>query len=84
MSDPTALPPPSEIADEDAGMSVVIEEDSEETSDSHVDLPAPPIDPEAARERVKRRDKEGPPSHRDDIVIPDYTLIKRIGFSVDS
>lgn len=79
MSDPTALPPPSEIADEEAGMPGAVEEESLETTDSHVDLPAPPMDPEAAREKVKRRDKDGPPSHRDDIVIPDYTLIKRIG-----
>ena len=79
MSDPTALPPPSEIADEEAGMPGAVEEESLETTASHVDLPAPPMNPEAAREKVKRRDKDGPPSHRDDIVIPDYTLIKRIG-----
>lgn len=44
------------------------------------ELPAPPIRPEPMVEsKPKLRDKNGPPSHRDDIVIPDYTLIKRIG-----
>ena len=52
MSDPTALPPPSEIADEEAGMSVVVEEDSEETEfpdREHLDpehLDSEPLDPE--------------------------------------
>lgn len=47
------------------------------TDNSNIALPAPP---------VQRRPKphpaasgSNPPSHRDDIVIPDYTLIKRIG-----
>lgn len=44
------------------------------------ELPAPPITPgPRPGSRPKQRDKNGPPSHRDDIVIPDYTLIKRIG-----
>jgi len=34
------------------------------------DLPSPPQAP---------RGRDGPPSHRDDILIPDYTLLKRIG-----
>jgi serine/threonine protein kinase len=38
-----------------------------------VHLPAPPRGPRGVN------DKDGPPSHRDDIVIQDYTLIKRVG-----
>jgi serine/threonine protein kinase len=34
------------------------------------DLPSPPQAP---------RGRDAPPSHRDDILIPDYTLLKRIG-----
>jgi serine/threonine protein kinase len=79
MSDPNTLPPPSKHLDDEAGVPVVAEADLSEAGDSSVELPSPPIDPEAAREKVKRRDKDGPPSHRDDIVIPDYTLMKRIG-----
>jgi serine/threonine protein kinase len=79
MSDPNTLPPPSKPMDDEAGVPVVAEADLSEAGDSSVELPSPPIDPEAAREKVKRRDKNGPPSHRDDIVIPDYTLLKRIG-----
>jgi serine/threonine protein kinase len=42
-------------------------------SQAGIQLPAPPRGPRGLR------DKDGPPSHRDDILIPDYTLIKRIG-----
>ncbi|TDU81153.1 serine/threonine protein kinase [Prosthecobacter fusiformis] len=42
-------------------------------SQAGIQLPAPPRGPRGPR------DKDGPPSHRDDILIPDYTLIKRIG-----
>ncbi|HEY1048344.1 MAG TPA: hypothetical protein VGE39_01260, partial [Prosthecobacter sp.] len=42
-------------------------------SEAGLRLPAPPRGPRGPR------DKDGPPSHRDDIIIPDYTLIKRIG-----
>lgn len=38
------------------------------------ELPAPPV-----QRAVASRQKNGPPSHRDDIVISDYTLIRRIG-----
>ena len=44
-----------------------------EDTDVPVQLPAPPRAPRGPR------DKDGPPSHRDDIAIPDYTLIKRVG-----
>ncbi|MGV3664386.1 MAG: protein kinase domain-containing protein [Prosthecobacter sp.] len=88
MSDSAAaaLPPPTpDLADE--GKGVTPEAAAEEESTSYLDstsmeLPPPPLTPRglaADREKVKRRDKDGPPSHRDDIVIPDYTLIKRIG-----
>ncbi len=40
-----------------------------------VELPAPP----RAAPKGPRPMDGGPPSHRDDLVIPDYTLIKRIG-----
>lgn len=79
MSDPNTLPPPSRPLDDEAGVPAVAEADLQDTGESSVELPLPPIDPVAAREKVKRRDKDGPPSHRDDIVIPDYTLMKRIG-----
>ncbi len=61
------LPPP-----DDPG----VESASPEDSDQDVHLPAPPRSPKGPR---GPRDKDGPPSHRDDILIPDYTLIKRIG-----
>jgi serine/threonine protein kinase len=80
MSDPSTPPPPSKIADEE-GVASAVEQDSvsdEESAESlSVELPAPPIAPPT--EKPKKRQKNGPPSHRDDIVIPDYTLIKRIG-----
>lgn len=75
MSDPSTLPPPSEIADEEAVVSAVKQEEESAESMS-VELPAPPI---AAPKEKKRPPKNGPPSHRDDIVIPDYTLLKRVG-----
>jgi serine/threonine protein kinase len=80
MSDPSTLPPPTEIADEEALSSAGEQEvlSAEESAESiSVELPAPPIAPPT--EKPKKRQKNGPPSHRDDIVIPDYTLIKRIG-----
>jgi serine/threonine protein kinase/formylglycine-generating enzyme required for sulfatase activity len=46
-------------------------------SDADVRLPAPPQPPRSTK--GPRGPKDGPPSHRDDIVIPDYTLLKRIG-----
>lgn len=49
---------------------------SAEDSQLGVRLPAPPRGPRGPR---GPNEKDGPPSHRDDIVIPDYTLIKRIG-----
>lgn len=47
-----------------------------ESPESNIQLPAPPRPPKGPR---GPRDPNGPPSHRDDILIPDYTLIKRIG-----
>ncbi len=89
MSDPAVLPaappPPSEIADEEADVPLLAGANDEDAEASpprdapSVALPAPPIAPATAQQKVKSRDKNGPPSHRDDIVIPDYTLIKRIG-----
>jgi serine/threonine protein kinase len=78
MSDPTPLPPPSEIADEEEVASVEQEvmPDEESAESISVELPAPPIAPPTEK---PKRQKNGPPSHRDDIVIPDYTLLKRIG-----
>ncbi|MCB1277260.1 bifunctional serine/threonine-protein kinase/formylglycine-generating enzyme family protein [Prosthecobacter sp.] len=77
------LPPPSNPADEEVdapvpGEFLAGEESESSLSDStEVELPPPPTHAQA--ELVKKRDREGPPSHRDDIVIPDYTLLKRIG-----
>lgn len=78
MSDSAALPPPSAIADEQAHAPAELEisRDEESAGSSSVELPAPPI---AAQTERKRAQKNGPPSHRDDIVIPDYTLLKRVG-----
>ncbi|SKB08603.1 Serine/threonine protein kinase [Prosthecobacter debontii] len=45
-------------------------------TESDIALPAPPS---AQRPSRKPGDKTGPLSHRDDILIPDYTLIKRVG-----
>lgn len=45
---------------------------------SHVELPPPPIQPKQVVARPKKA-PGNPSSHRDDIVIPDYTLLKRIG-----
>ena len=82
MSDPADLPaehtPPPEGVEEAADMSAM-DEAALDADSFEADLPAPPIAAPTARERVKSRDKNGPPSHRDDIVIPDYTLLKRIG-----
>ncbi|WP_395742771.1 protein kinase domain-containing protein [Prosthecobacter sp.] len=85
MSDSAALPaepqPPHPSAEEvhdvpalHPGAAAALEADSFE-----VHLPAPPIAAPTPHEKVKSREKNGPPSHRDDIVIPDYTLLKRIG-----
>ena len=88
MSDSAVLPAdlesPSEIADEEAVVPLQDEAQDEmdaapESDAYEEELPAPPIAPPTAQEKVKSRDKNGPPSHRDDIVIPDYTLLKRIG-----
>ena len=82
MSDPADLPadhtPPPESADEAAALPV-LDEAALEADSFEMRLPAPPIAVPTAHEKVKSRDKNGPPSHRDDIVIPDYTLLKRIG-----
>lgn len=70
FSDPTAMPsdatplPPPDISSSGADLTT----GSEATLEP--DLPTPPQRP------VKR---DGPLSHRDDIVIPDYTLLKRVG-----
>lgn len=88
MSDPADLPaehtPPHESADEAADLpvmdeAVAHEEEAQDLESFELTLPAPPIAVPTARDKVKSRDKNGPPSHRDDIVIPDYTLLKRIG-----
>ncbi|HEY1053316.1 MAG TPA: SUMF1/EgtB/PvdO family nonheme iron enzyme [Prosthecobacter sp.] len=88
MSDPAAaaLPPPTpDLAGEGKGATPEVAAAAESTSyldSTSMELPPPPLTPRglvADREKVKRRDKDGPPSHRDDIVIPDYTLVKRIG-----
>lgn len=78
---PDQLPPPSDIADDEGAVPASGEDlmSSPETGSTEVDLPAPPIDRPAASEKVKNRERNGPPSHRDDIDIPDYTLLKRIG-----
>lgn len=82
MSDPADLPaehtPPHESVDEDA-YAPVLDEAALDADSFELQLPAPPIAVPTARDKVKSRDKNGPPSHRDDIVIPDYTLLKRIG-----
>lgn len=62
-SDATPFPPPDVLSAGD-GLSTGTEPTLQP------DLPAPP------RRPAKR---DGPPSHRDDIVIPDYTLLKRVG-----
>ena len=66
MSRPASVPfpPPGPSGDDEA---------SPADSQAGIHLPAPPRGPRGPR------DKDGPPSHRDDILIPDYTLIKRIG-----
>jgi serine/threonine protein kinase len=80
---PAELPQPSDPADEEAVAPFVQDVSEAEKSEpppsdsSEVDLPPPPSHAQA--DHVKKRDREGPPSHRDDIVIPDYTLLKRIG-----
>lgn len=66
MSRPTADTPPPPDFHGDEGPSPA-------NSDAGIHLPAPPRGPRGPR------DKDGPPSHRDDILIPDYTLIKRVG-----
>ena len=67
-SDSPALPRPDAIA---PGDGVPAEPLAPSTMQ---ELPAPPVKRSAAS-----RQKNGPPSHRDDIVISDYTLIRRIG-----
>jgi hypothetical protein len=47
------------------------------TDNSNIALPAPPMRGPGKRPPVASG--SNPPSHRDDIVIPDYTLLKRIG-----
>uniref|UniRef100_UPI0037C958DD hypothetical protein n=1 Tax=Prosthecobacter sp. TaxID=1965333 RepID=UPI0037C958DD len=95
MSDPADLPaehtPPHESADEAADLHLPVmaeavayeaahpDEEAQDLESFELTLPAPPIAVPTARDKVKSRDKNGPPSHRDDIVIPDYTLLKRIG-----
>lgn len=86
MSDPDALPAalPHSSVHADAADHVpaaqVMEDTDHRDSTRSVELPAPPISPPTVKPRAKaQREKNGPPSHRDDIVIPDYTLLKRIG-----
>ena len=67
-SDSLDLPPPDALAPED-GMPA-----EPPAPSTMLELPAPPVQRAAAS-----RQKNGPPSHRDDIVISDYTLIRRIG-----
>ncbi len=59
-------PPPDAAAPGEEGVPQDLE--------TMVELPAPPQRPKGPRPM-----DGGPPSHRDDILIPDYTLIKRIG-----
>lgn len=89
MSDSAAaaLPPSSPRADEEEGVPSPVRGEEEAQHSMEVDpvsfeLPPPPLTPRHYNnnaEKARRRDKEGPPTHRDDIDIPDYTLIKRIG-----
>lgn len=79
MSDPALHPPPSALTDEEDAAASDLEKSTLSPDSISYELPAPPIDPPAAAQKAKARDKNGPPSHRDDIVIPDYTLLKRIG-----
>jgi serine/threonine protein kinase len=66
--DPSAQPAPDAPAPE---LGVPAEPNA-----TMLELPAPPLVP---RHTPAARQRNGPPSHRDDIVIPDYTLIRRIG-----
>jgi serine/threonine protein kinase len=78
MPEPEAvphLPPPSAAVDEVSPGAV-------ETDTASPMLPPPPIAPEPVAPMVKPKKSSAPgnpPSHRDDIVIPDFTLLKRIG-----
>ncbi|HYF34563.1 MAG TPA: protein kinase, partial [Prosthecobacter sp.] len=63
------LPPPDAVAAPGEAVSTPPGSDNAR-------LPAPP---QAPRGSKGPRDPNGPPSHRDDIVIPDYTLLKRVG-----
>ena len=65
------LPPPDAAAPE-AGASA-------EPRPTMMELPAPPSQKPHYQHTPAARQRNGPPSHRDDIVIPDYTLIRRIG-----
>jgi serine/threonine protein kinase len=47
-------------------------------SASLIELPPPPVQPQKIVAKPKKA-PGNPASHRDDIVIPDYTLLKRIG-----
>ncbi len=80
---PAALPPPSQTADGEVIVPAADERGGDEqvpsTESISIELPAPPIDPPDGAGPPQRREKKGPPSHRDDIIIPDYTLLKRIG-----
>lgn len=68
-----AAPAPAEAAPE------VSAETADDTAS--LTLPPPPIEPENPRPPARKvsPSPSNPPSHRDDIVIPDYTLLKRIG-----
>ncbi|MDZ4287439.1 MAG: protein kinase, partial [Prosthecobacter sp.] len=63
------LPPPDAVAP--GGV-----ESPPPDSADNLRLPSPPRGPRGPH---GPHDPDGPPSHRDDIVIPDYTLLKRVG-----
>ncbi len=67
MTDDAYHPPPPDAE-------ALGEEGVPQDVETQVELPAPPQRPKGPRPM-----DGGQPSHRDDILIPDYTLIKRIG-----
>jgi serine/threonine protein kinase/formylglycine-generating enzyme required for sulfatase activity len=71
MSDPAAASP--------APLPAPAVAEASPTDNSNIALPAPPIPVPGKGPRPVAASGGNPPSHRDDIVIPDYTLLKRIG-----
>jgi serine/threonine protein kinase len=69
---------PADAAPAEPAVEASPQEEPAPDTASLIELPPPPMQPQQVVAKPKKS-PGNPSSHRDDIVIPDYTLLKRIG-----